>query len=127
MKQHTHELVEQLAKQVEHLPQPIHLLAICTGGTTVSKIMRNYLRSQKKKADYYEVWINRINGKALLWKTDFTPESYTGTAVIVEDVIWQGSSIAPTKRMLRSIDKNKKIYVASLLDCNHKADFAVYR
>ena len=105
----------------------MHLVAVCSGGRTLAKIMSASLKRKRIKTGYYEVWTNMVNGRSRLWKTDFTKGDYTGTAVIVEDVVWSGRQLPPIKRMLRIMDPKKKFYIASLFDCNHKADFAVYR
>lgn len=125
MRKTTEKLITSLADQCKHLPQPIHLLAMCSGGTTVAKTMNKVLRSKGVKSNYFEVWTNTINGKRSIWKTDFKKSDYKGTAIIVEDVIWKGGALPPTKRMLKDM-KKQKVYVASLLDCNLKADFSVF-
>jgi len=91
----------------------------------VAKNMCQFLKSKGIKSSYFEVWTNTVNGKRTIWKTTFKKSDYTGTAVIVEDVIWKGGAIPPTKRMLNSM-KRKRVYVASLLDCNKKGDFSVF-
>ncbi|MFC2134082.1 hypothetical protein ACFLTH_05640 [Bacteroidota bacterium] len=37
MRKRTKEIIEELAKKLVHLKQPIHLLAVCSGGITVAK------------------------------------------------------------------------------------------
>ena len=71
MRKTTEKLITSLADQCKHLPQPIHLLAMCSGGTTVAKTMNKILRSKGVKSNYFEVWTNTINGKRSIWKTDF--------------------------------------------------------
>jgi hypoxanthine-guanine phosphoribosyltransferase len=127
MQKRTKEIIEELAQKLIHLEQPIHLLAICSGGTMVAKIITSYLSEKGIEAEYYEVWTNIINGKSELWKTNFTKENYTGTAVIIEDVIWKGRQLPPIKKMLKKMNSRKKFYLASLLDCNNKADFSVFK
>ena len=122
----TEKIINNLAKQAEGLPQPIHVIAVCSGGKTVGKQMAKYFKSHKIKASYHEVWTNIVDGKASVWKSDFKKKDYTGTALIAEDVIWNGKSVNATKRMLREM-KRQKPYVAVILDCNHKADFANFR
>lgn len=93
----------------------------------MAKTITSYLKKEGIQAEYYEVWTNIINGKSELWKTNFTKENYTGTAVIIEDVIWKGRQLPPIKKMLKKMNFHKKIYLASLLDCNNKADFSVFK
>ena len=126
MEKRVDELIKNLAKQIIHLKPPIHLLAVCLGGVTLAKGINSYLSKKKIKSEYYEVWINIIGGKRKIWKTNFTKNCYTGTAVIVEDVIWQGGALPPIKQMLLKMNNKKRVYVASLFDCNHKADFSVF-
>lgn len=127
MQKRTEEIIEELAQKLIHLKQPIHLLAVCSGGTTVAKTITSYLKKQGVDAEYYEVWTNIINGKSELWKTNFTKYNYTGTAVIIEDVIWKGRQLPPILKMLKKMNFQKKFYLASLLDCNNKADFSVFK
>lgn len=127
MQKRTKEIIEELAQKLIYLEQPIHLLAVCSGGTTVAKAINSYLKKQKINVEHYEVWTNIINGKSKLWKTNFTKENYTGTAVIIEDVIWKGRQLPPIKKMLKIMNSHKKFYLASLLDCNKKADFSVFK
>ena len=122
----TEKIINQLAKQVANLEQPIHVLAVCSGGKTVGKQITKYLKEKGIQTSYHEVWTNIVGGKATIWKSDFKKKDYTGTALIAEDVIWNGRSVNATKKMLKEI-KNKKIYTAVILDCNHKADFAIFR
>ena len=126
MKSKAEILINQLAKKVSHLEQPIHVLAVCSGGKTVGKQITRYLKQKGIKSSYFEVWTNIIGGKATIWKNDFKKSDYTGTALIAEDVIWQGKSVNATKKMLKRM-KNKKVYTAVILDCNHKADFTIFR
>jgi len=127
MRKRTKEIIEELAKKLINLKQPIHLLAVCSGGTTVAKTITSYLKKQGIKAEYYAVWTNIINGKSELWKTNFAKDDYTGTVVIIEDVIWKGRQLPPIKKMLKKMNSRKKFYLASLLDCNNKADFSVFK
>jgi hypoxanthine-guanine phosphoribosyltransferase len=127
MEQRTIRLITDLGKKIAHLEQPIHLLAVCSGGMTLAKTIDKHLRSKKIDSKYFEVWTNIINGKKEIWKTDFLKENYSGTAVIVEDVIWKGSALPPIKKMLRIMKPRKKIFVISLLDCNKKADFSIFK
>jgi len=122
----TEKIINNLAKQVAKLPQPIHVIAICSGGKTVGKQINKFLKNKKINTSYHEVWTNIMDGKATVWKSDFKKKDYTGTALLVEDVIWNGKSVNATKKMLKNM-KNKKVYTAVILDCNHKADFAVFR
>jgi len=66
MQKRTKEIIEELAQKLIHLEQPIHLLAICSGGTMVAKIITSYLSEKGIEAEYYEVWTNIINGKSEL-------------------------------------------------------------
>ena len=91
----------------------------------MAKSMHKFLKSRGIDSKYFEVWTNTVNGKRSIWKTDFKKRDYTGTAVIVEDVIWKGGALPPTRRMLNNM-KKKKVYVTALLDCNGKADFSVF-
>ncbi|MBI4088729.1 hypothetical protein HY415_01400 [Candidatus Kaiserbacteria bacterium] len=125
MKMDVGRFIIALAKQCKNLPPPIHLLAMCSGGKAVAKTMQRVLKSEGLNAEYYEVWTDTIHGKRRIWKTDFKKRNYTGTAVIVEDVIWKGRALPSTRKMLNDM-KKKKVYVASLLDCNKKADFSVF-
>ena len=125
MKSKTEKIISKLALQVMYVNQPIHLLAVCSGGTTVAQNMHRFLNAKGIRSSVFEVWINVVNGKRTLWKTTFKKSDYTGTAIIVEDVIWGGNSIPPIKKMLHDM-KRKRVYVASLLDCNNKADFSVF-
>lgn len=127
MRKRTKKIIEELAKNLIHLKQPIHLLAVCSGGTTVAKTITSYLKKKGIEAEYFEVWTNIINGKSELWKTNFTKDNYTGTAVIIEDVIWKGRQLPPIKKMLKKMNPRKKFYLASLLDCNNKANFSVFK
>jgi len=118
-------LINKLAKKVDKLKQPIHVIAVCSGGRTVGKYITKYLNSQGINASYFEVWTNIVNGKATIWKTDFKKEHYTGTALIAEDVIWKGTSVKAVKEMLQDM-KKEKTYLAVLLDFNNKADFSIF-
>lgn len=127
MEKRTRILIEDLGKKITHLEQPIHLIAVCSGGMTLAKTINKYLRSKNVDSKYFEVWTNIINGKKHIWKTTFLNKDYLGTAVIVEDVIWKGSALPPIKKMLKKIEPRKKIFVISLLDCNKKADFSIFK
>jgi len=127
MEKNTKVIIDKLGTKLVSLPQPIHLLAICTGGITVAKMLAAYLRRKKIKASYYEVWTNLIKGKSYIWKTNFNKEDYIGSAVIVDDVIWHRTHLPSIKKYLKKLNSRKRIYIASLLDCNHKSDFAVFR
>lgn len=127
MEKRTIKLIRELGKKIEHLEQPIHLLAVCSGGMTLAKTINKHLKSKKIDSKYFEVWTNIINGKKKIWKTDFHKKDYTGTAVIVEDVIWKGSALPPIKKMLKTMKARKKIFIVSLLDCNKKADFSIFK
>lgn len=98
---------------------------MCSGGKVVAKTIHKQLTSKGVVSDYFEVWTNTVRGKRKIWKTDFKKSNYLGTAVIVEDVIWQGAALPATRSMLRGM-KRKRVYTASLLDCNGKADFSVF-
>lgn len=126
MTEKTERIINNLAKQVVGLPEPIHVLAICSGGKTVGKQIVKYLKSKKIKTTYSEVWTNFIDGKATVWKCNFEKKDYVGTALLAEDVIWNGRSVNAARKMLKNM-KSKKVYTAVILDCNHKADFAVFR
>ena len=126
MNSKTEKLINQLARKVVHLKQPIHVLAVCSGGKTVGKQITKYLKQKRIKVSYFEIWTNIINGKATVWKSSFKKSNYIGTVLIAEDVIWNGRSVNATKKMLRKM-KSKKVYTAVILDCNHKADFAIFR
>ncbi len=122
----TEKIINSLAKQVVHLEQPIHVLAVCSGGKTIGKQITKFLKKKNIKTSYFEVWTNIVDGKASIWKSDFKKSDYIGTALVAEDVIWNGRSVNATKKMLWGM-KRKKVYTAVILDCNHKADFAVFR
>jgi hypoxanthine phosphoribosyltransferase len=125
MENNGEKLINKLAKKCLGLKSPVHIIAVCSGGKTVGKYVNKYLNSKGLKSSYYEVWTNIVDGKATMWKSDFGKKDYTGTALIVEDVIWKGTSVKAVKRMLKSF-KNKKVYTAVLLDFNKKADFSIY-
>ncbi|MBS3152887.1 hypothetical protein J4230_05780 [Candidatus Woesearchaeota archaeon] len=127
MNKSTKRIIKILSDQLLNLKQPIHLLAVCSGGRTLSKLIASNLRNEGINVAYYEVWTNIIKGKAKLWRTNFTKEDYTGTVVIVEDVIWKGTQLPPIKNLLKIMAPKKRFYIASILDCNEKADFAVYK
>ena len=92
----------------------------------IGKHITAYLKKHGAEAAYFEVWTNIVSGKAKIWKTTFRKADYKGTALIAEDVIWNGRLVEATKKMLRKI-KKKKAYTAVLLDLKHKADFSVFR
>lgn len=117
--------MNQLAKKVLHLPEPIHILAICSGGRTVGKYIYKYLKNKKNDVSYFEVWTNIMDKKASILKTNFKKKDYKGTVLIVEDVVWKGTSLVAVKKMVRSMSK-KKFYVAVLLDLNSRSDFSVF-
>ncbi|MGC9611024.1 MAG: phosphoribosyltransferase family protein [Minisyncoccia bacterium] len=118
-------ITKDLAHKVIKLEQPIHVLAVCSGGRTVGKYLKQYLSARGISTTYNEVWTNIIRGKASVWKTSFKAKNYKGTALIVDDVIWKGRSVNATKKMLLGM-KKKRVYTATLLDCNHKADFSIF-
>ena len=118
-------LMDELAHKCIQLTEPIHVIAIVTGGRVVGKNIVRYLRSKGKQVDYFEVQINVTKGKASIWKTDFKKKNYTGTALLAEDVVWQGKSLKAAKRMLRNMSR-KKFYTAVLLDFNKLADFSIF-
>lgn len=118
-------LTNKLAKQAINLPQPIHILAICSGGRTVGQHIFKYLKDKGVNASYFEVWTNIVDKKASILKTNFKRKDYKGTVLIVEDVIWKGTSLTAVKKMLRSMSR-KKFYTAVLLDFNQKADFSIF-
>ncbi|GEM_PF-1983406 len=119
-------LIEKLARQCIKLKEPIHIVAICFGGQKVGKGIFKYFKKQGIKASYDEIWTNVVKGKSTVWKSSFSKDRYKGTVLIAEDVIWKGTHVGATKRMLRKM-RNKKVYVAVLLDLRRKADFAVFR
>ena len=119
-------IIQKLARKIMHLEEPLHIIAICSGGRTVAKEVVKFLKKNKIDTKYYEVWTNIIDGKSVIWKTSFHKKNFDGTAIIIDDVIWQGRQIHPVKEMLKKRNPTKKFYIASLLDCNKKADFSVY-
>lgn len=121
----TNKIINQLANKITHLPSPIHVIAVCSGGQIVGKKIYQYLKKKKINSSYNEAWTNIIGGKATIWKSDFKKSNYVGTALIAEDVIWKGRSVNAVKKMLNKM-KNKKSYIAVILDCNHKADFSIF-
>jgi len=127
MEKDTIKLINKLGNQMLKLQQPIQLLAICSGGRIVAQELHKYFIKNKINPNYYEVWTNIVNGKSSIWKTDFPNKAYEGTAIIVEDVIWSGTQLPPVIEMLKKHNPEKKFFIASLLDCNKKADFFVYR
>lgn len=118
-------LINLLAKKVAHLPEPIHILAICSGGRTVGRHIYKYLKNKKIDVSYFEVWTNIIGKKATILKTNFRKKDYKGTVLIVEDVVWRGTSLTAVRKMVSSM-KKKKFYTAVLLDFNRKSDFSVF-
>lgn len=126
MKKETKKIILNLSNQVCFLDQPIHLLAVCTGGTKIAKIIKTDLNKRNIKSNVFEMWTDITNGKKILRKTNFKKNDYIGTAVIIDDVIWNGTAIPCIKKYLKKL-KRKKIYIAALFDVNKKADFAVYR
>ncbi len=121
----TKELINKLADKCINLKQPIHVIAVCTGGRQVGKQIHKYFHSKNIESSYHEVWTNIINGKANVWKTNFKKNNYIGTILLAEDAIWIGRSINAAKRAFLKI-KKRKIYVASLLDYNKKGDFSMF-
>ena len=119
-------LIVKLAKKIEHLPQPIHLIAVCSGGISLTEALKKYFDKKEITCETYNVWTDTINQKCYLRKTDFKKRNYTGSAVIVEDVVWRGHHLPPIKRMLRKMNPNKKFYVVALFDCGQLCDFSVY-
>jgi hypoxanthine phosphoribosyltransferase len=126
MEKRTKLIIYALAKKLMALKQPIHILAICSGGKVVANEVVLYLKQKKIEAICYEVWTNSMNGKCTVRKSEFKSKDWIGTAVIIDDVIWSGHQIMPVKKMLKKMNPKKKFYVTALLDCNRKADFSVY-
>jgi hypoxanthine-guanine phosphoribosyltransferase len=120
------QLIANLSTQIEGLPQPIHLIAIFSGGLPVAKEIRKCLNSKKIKNKLFTAYFDTVGLKCLLKKTDFGTSDYIGTAVIVEDVIWTGHHLPPIKRYLKRLNPHKKYYIAALFDCSDKADFSVF-
>jgi hypoxanthine phosphoribosyltransferase len=127
MEKKTRAIIKKLANQIPDFKEPVHILAVCTGGLTLSKMIVRQLKKRKINAACFEVWANIVDGVRTIERTNFQKSDYTGTAVIVDDVIWAGTVLPPIKRMLKKYHKSKKFYIAALLDCGNKADFAVYR
>lgn len=119
-------LMKKLGRKIEKLPQPIHLIAVCTGGITLAQELKKYFDKKGIISETYKVWTDTINHKCYLRKTDFKKENYTGSAVIIEDVVWRGHHLPPIKKMLRKMDSKKKFYVAALFDCGQLCDFSVF-
>ena len=118
-------MIEELAKKCLELPQPIHVIAVCSGGRTVGSHIYKYFTRHNVKANYFEAWIDIKDGKGLVRSTDFEKEDYIGTVLIAEDVIWSGTAVTAVRKMLSKI-KRKKTYLAVLLDMNKKADFSIF-
>ncbi|MBU3934710.1 hypothetical protein KKC00_01975 [Patescibacteria group bacterium] len=118
-------LINNLARKAEHLTPPIHVIAVCSGGKIVGRQIYEYLKQKGIKASYHEAWTNIIGGKATVWKCNFKKHDYVGTALVAEDVIWIGRSVNAVKKMVYKM-KKKKVYVAVILDYNHKADFSIF-
>ncbi len=125
MKTKAIKLINDLAKKAEHLKPPIHIIAVCSGGEFVGKQIYKYLKQKGVESSYHEVWTNIIGGKANIWKSDFKKSDYIRTALLAEDVIWLGRSVNAAKKMVYKM-KNKKAYIAVILDYNHKADFSIF-
>lgn len=123
MKAKAVKLINELAKRAEGLKPPIHVIAVCSGGEIVGKQIYKHLKQKGIESFYYEAWTNIIGGRATIWKCDFKKSDYIGTVLLAEDVIWLGRSVNAVKKMLYGI-KKKKVYVAVILDYNHKADFS---
>ena len=119
-------LIDKLGKKMNKLPQPIHLLAVCTGGIPLTLELKKYFDREGIKSEIYRVWTDTVNEKCYLRETDFKKNKYIGSAVIVEDVVWRGHHLPPIKSMLRKINPKKKFYVAALFDCGKLCDFSVY-
>src|SRR3989344_4546105 len=96
-------LIEKLGKKMEKLPQPIHLLAVCSGGITLTEELKKYFDKRGIKSEIYKVWTVTINQECHLRQTDFKKANYKGSAVIVEDVVWRGHHLPPIKEMLRKM------------------------
>lgn len=126
MQKNTVFIIQKLARKIMHLEQPIRLIAICSGGRAVGTEVVKFLKKNKIDVKYYEVWIDIINGKSIIRNSGFHKKDFKGTAVIIDDVIWQGHQIRPVSKMLRKLNPKKKFFIASILDCNKKADFSVY-
>jgi len=127
MNNKTKQIILKLSNKLYFLEQPIHLLAVCTGGTKIAKMIKTDLNKKNIKSNVFGMWTDIINGKRYLRKTNFFKSDYTGTAIIIEDVIWEGTAIPCIKKYLKKINNKKKFYIAALFDINKKADFAVYR
>ncbi len=127
MHKNTRAFILKLADKIPDFKGPVHILAVCTGGLALSKIVTESLKKRGIKASCFEIWTNIIDGIRTIERTNFKKSDYTGTAIIVDDVIWAGTVLPPIKKMLKGYNNKKKIYVAALLDCCNKADFALYR
>ncbi|KKQ18591.1 MAG: hypothetical protein US31_C0003G0020 [Berkelbacteria bacterium GW2011_GWA1_36_9] len=123
MKTKAIKLINDLAKKAEDLKPPIHVIAVCSGGQIVGRQIYKYLKQEGIETSYYEAWTNIIGGRATVWKCDFKKSDYIGTVLLAEDVIWLGRSLNAVKKMLYGM-KKKRVYVAVILDYNHKADFS---
>jgi hypoxanthine phosphoribosyltransferase len=118
-------LMDELAKKCQKLPEPIHVIAVCSGGRTVGLHISKYLKKKSLRVDYFEAWTNIVNNKAKISITNFTKKDYVGTVLIAEDVVWKGTSVKAVRAMLNKM-KKKKTYLAVLLDMNKKADFSIF-
>jgi len=127
MKSNAKKIIAKLAKPISKLPQPIHLIAICSGGRGVTKVLKATLEKRGIQVNKFEVMVDSIKGKGAVFQSNFAKKDYKGTAVIVDDVVWGGHLLIPVKAMVKKMNPKKKFYTAVILDCNNKADFAVFR
>lgn len=127
MKTRAKKIIEQLAKPISKLPEPIHLIAICSGGRGVAKVLKTALTKKRIKVNTFETWVDSVKGRGRVFKNNFQIKDYIGTAVIIDDVVWAGHLLDPVKVMVKKMNPNKKFYTAVILDCNNKADFAVFK
>ena len=125
MKSRVVKLIYRLAKMCVGLPQSIHVIAICSGGRMVGKYITKYFKMHGIKASYFETWPDLVNKKAYIAKMNFSKSDYIGTVLLAEDAIWRGAAVEEMKEIL-NVMKHKKVYLATLLDLNKKADFSIF-
>jgi|WetSurMetagenome_2_1015567.scaffolds.fasta_scaffold373461_2 hypothetical protein len=122
------DMIKNLALQMKGLPQPINLLAVCTGGIALTQELHKNFKLLKVKSKIYKVWTNTNNKKCTIDHTDFIGfENNKGCAVIVEDVVWHGHHLPPIKKYIDCINPLKnKVFTVALFDCGNKCDFKIY-
>jgi hypothetical protein len=120
------EIIKELALQLINLPQPIHLLAVASGGIGVGEGILKFFNKEKIESDYFEVKLNKLDGISRVGEIGFKVKNYSGTIVLVEDAINSGGGTFLIKEELKKLS-DKKVYVAAMIDWQGRADFAVIK